>query len=114
MADQIQAYPREQMWLWKPTHPRVETMKVAVMGCVVNGPGESTHSNIGISRPGPFEEAKAPVYVDARLATTLKGDRIVAEFLDILNTYVDSHYATHYAEVGERAAARAVPAPAPL
>ena len=77
---------------WKATHPGVETMKVAVMGCVVNGPGESKHSNIGISLPGTFEEPKAPVYVDGRLALTLKGDRIVAEFLEILNQYVDTHY----------------------
>jgi (E)-4-hydroxy-3-methylbut-2-enyl-diphosphate synthase len=88
------------------------------MGCVVNGPGESKHSNIGISLPGTFEEPKAPVYVDGRLTTTLKGDRIVAEFLEILNTYVDSHYAgqyaTHSLEVSEPAAAHAVPAPAPL
>jgi (E)-4-hydroxy-3-methylbut-2-enyl-diphosphate synthase len=93
MADQIQTYLREQMPKWKATHPGVEVMKVAVMGCVVNGPGESKHSNIGISLPGTFEEPKAPVYVDGRLMTTLKGDRIVAEFLDILNEYVDSHYA---------------------
>ena len=99
---------------WKATHPGVETMKVAVMGCVVNGPGESKHSNIGISLPGTFEEPKAPIYVDGRLMTTLKGDRIVAEFLEILNTYVDTHYATHYAEAGEPAAARGVPAPASL
>ena len=64
-------------------------MKVAVMGCVVNGPGESKHSNIGISLPGTFEEPKAPVYVDGRLMTTLKGDRIVAEFIGILNDYVE-------------------------
>ncbi len=64
--------------MWKATHPGVEAMKVAVMGCVVNGPGESKHSNIGISLPGTFEEPKAPVYVDGRLMTTLKGDRIVA------------------------------------
>jgi (E)-4-hydroxy-3-methylbut-2-enyl-diphosphate synthase len=89
-------------------------MRVAVMGCVVNGPGESKHSNIGISLPGTFEEPKAPVYVDGRLMTTLKGDRIVAEFLEILNTYVDSHYATHCPEAGEPAVAPAVPAPAPL
>jgi (E)-4-hydroxy-3-methylbut-2-enyl-diphosphate synthase len=94
MADQIQTYLREQMPQWKTTHPGVETMKVAVMGCVVNGPGESKHSNIGISLPGTFEEPKAPVYVDGRLMTTLKGDRIVAEFLDILNEYVETHYAT--------------------
>src|SRR5450631_2813050 len=93
MADQIQTYLREQMPIWKATHPGVETMKVAVMGCVVNGPGESKHSNIGISLPGTSEELKAPVYVDGHLMTTLKGDRIVAEFLEILNTYVDTHYA---------------------
>jgi (E)-4-hydroxy-3-methylbut-2-enyl-diphosphate synthase len=92
MADQIQTYLRDQMPQWKPRHPGVETMTVAVMGCVVNGPGESKHSNIGISLPGTFEEPKAPVYVDGRLLTTLKGDRIVAEFIDILNGYVSTHY----------------------
>ncbi len=94
MADQIQTYLREQMPKWKASHPGVETMKVAVMGCIVNGPGESKHSNIGISLPGTFEEPKAPVYVDGRLMLTLKGDRIVAEFIDILNEYVASHYAS--------------------
>ena len=93
MADQIQTYLRDEMPKWKATHPGVETMKVAVMGCVVNGPGESKHSNIGISLPGTFEEPKAPVFVDGRLMTTLKGDRIVAEFIGILNDYVSSHYA---------------------
>ncbi|HKD83194.1 MAG TPA: flavodoxin-dependent (E)-4-hydroxy-3-methylbut-2-enyl-diphosphate synthase, partial [Terriglobales bacterium] len=93
MAEQIQAYLREQMPVWKTRHAGVEEMKVAVMGCVVNGPGESKHSNLGISLPGTFEEPKAPVYVDGRLMTTLKGDRIVAEFIQILNDYVDSHYA---------------------
>jgi (E)-4-hydroxy-3-methylbut-2-enyl-diphosphate synthase len=93
MADQIQTYLRDEMPKWKATHPGVETMKVAVMGCVVNGPGESKHSNIGISLPGTFEEPKAPVFVDGRLMTTLKGDRIVAEFIGILNDYVTSHYA---------------------
>ena len=93
MADQIQTYLRDEMPKWKATHPGVETMKVAVMGCVVNGPGESKHSNIGISLPGTFEEPKAPVYVDGRLMTTLKGDRIVPEFIGILNKYVTSHYA---------------------
>ncbi len=92
MADQIQTYLRTQMPVWKPSHPGVEAMKVAVMGCVVNGPGESKHSNLGISLPGTFEEPKAPVYVDGRLLTTLKGDRIVAEFIDILNDYVATHY----------------------
>jgi (E)-4-hydroxy-3-methylbut-2-enyl-diphosphate synthase len=94
MADEIQTYLRTQMPLWKSTHAGVETMKVAVMGCVVNGPGESKHSNIGISLPGTFEEPKAPVYVDGRLMTTLKGERIVAEFIDILNDYVATHYAS--------------------
>ena len=93
MADQIQTYLRDQMPKWKPDHPGVETMTVAVMGCVVNGPGESKHSNIGISLPGTSEEPKAPVYVDGRLLTTLKGERIVAEFIDILNRYVSTHYA---------------------
>jgi (E)-4-hydroxy-3-methylbut-2-enyl-diphosphate synthase len=93
MADQIQTYLRDQMPKWKSGHPGVETMKVAVMGCVVNGPGESKHSNLGISLPGTFEEPKAPVYVDGRLLKTLKGDRIVAEFIDILNEYVTTHYA---------------------
>jgi (E)-4-hydroxy-3-methylbut-2-enyl-diphosphate synthase len=92
MADQIQTYLREQMPKWKENHPGVETMKVAVMGCVVNGPGESKHSHIGISLPGTFEEPKAPVYVDGRLTVTLKGDHIVAEFIAILNAYVASHY----------------------
>ncbi len=92
MADEIQTYLRTQMPLWKAGYPGVESMTVAVMGCVVNGPGESKHSNIGISLPGTFEEPKAPVYVDGRLMTTLKGDRIVAEFIEILNNYVHSHY----------------------
>jgi (E)-4-hydroxy-3-methylbut-2-enyl-diphosphate synthase len=95
MADQIQTYLRDQMPGWKASHPGVEAMKVAVMGCVVNGPGESKHSNIGISLPGTFEEPTAPVYVDGRLMTTLRGDRIVAEFIDILNHYVSSHYSAY-------------------
>jgi (E)-4-hydroxy-3-methylbut-2-enyl-diphosphate synthase len=93
MADQIQNYLRTQMPEWKASYPGVEEMKVAVMGCVVNGPGESKHSNIGISLPGTFEEPVAPVYVDGRLMTTLRGDAIVAEFIGILNQYVESHYA---------------------
>jgi len=92
MASDIQGYLREQMPVWKSSHPGVETMKVAVMGCVVNGPGESKHANIGISLPGTAEEPKAPVYVDGRLLTTLKGDGIVPQFLEILNEYVASHY----------------------
>jgi (E)-4-hydroxy-3-methylbut-2-enyl-diphosphate synthase len=93
MAEQIQSYLRQQMPLWKQRYSGIEEMKVAVMGCVVNGPGESKHAHIGISLPGTFEEPKAPVFVDGRLLTTLKGDRIVAEFIDILNEYVESHYA---------------------
>ncbi|HZP24401.1 MAG TPA: flavodoxin-dependent (E)-4-hydroxy-3-methylbut-2-enyl-diphosphate synthase [Terriglobales bacterium] len=93
MAEQIQSYLRQQMPVWKQRHPGVEELKVAVMGCVVNGPGESKHSHIGISLPGTFEEPKAPVFVDGRLMTTLRGDKIVAEFISILNDYVESHYA---------------------
>jgi len=93
MAEQIQTYLREQMPVWKQSYAGVEEMKVAVMGCVVNGPGESKHANLGISLPGTFEEPKAPVYVDGRLFTTLKGDKIVDEFMKILDEYVDSHYA---------------------
>jgi len=93
LASDIQGYLREQMPVWKATRPGVETMKVAVMGCVVNGPGESKHANIGISLPGTFEEPKAPVYVDGRLFTTLRGDDIAVQFQKILNEYVESHYA---------------------
>src|SRR5271163_2692724 len=101
MAEQIQTYLREQMPAWKGRYVGVEEMKLAVMGCVVNGPGESKHANIGISLPGTFEEPKAPVYVDGRLFTTLKGDRIVAEFIEILDEYVDSHYAAREAASAE-------------
>ncbi len=92
MAEDIQGYLREQMPVWRERYPGVVDMKVAVMGCVVNGPGESKHANIGISLPGTFEEPKAPVYVDGALYTTLKGDRIVAEFLEILEGYVARTY----------------------
>jgi len=92
MAEDIQTYLREQMPVWKQSRPGVETMHVAVMGCVVNGPGESKHANIGISLPGTFEEPKAPVYVDGKLVTTLKGDHIVQEFLVILEEYVARTY----------------------
>lgn len=98
MADQIQTYLREQMPVWKGKYTGVEEMKVAVMGCVVNGPGESKHSNIGISLPGTFEEPVAPVYVDGKLSITLRGDRIVPEFIEILNKYVDRRYAERVAE----------------
>ena len=92
MAEDIQTYIREQMPVWRERHPGVEELKVAVMGCVVNGPGESKHANIGISLPGTFEEPKAPVYVDGKLLTTLRGDAIVAEFLRILEDYVERRY----------------------
>jgi (E)-4-hydroxy-3-methylbut-2-enyl-diphosphate synthase len=92
MAEQIQGYLRTSMPVWKDKYPGIEELKVAVMGCVVNGPGESKHANIGISLPGTFEEPKAPVFVDGRLMTTLKGDHIVAEFFDILNEYVETRY----------------------
>jgi (E)-4-hydroxy-3-methylbut-2-enyl-diphosphate synthase len=92
MAEDIQGYIAERMPDWREKHPGVEEMRVAVMGCVVNGPGESKHANIGISLPGTFEDPKAPVYVDGKLSTTLKGDRIVPEFLSILERYVASHY----------------------
>jgi (E)-4-hydroxy-3-methylbut-2-enyl-diphosphate synthase len=92
MAERIGVYLRERMPVWKTERPGVETMTVAVMGCVVNGPGESKHANIGISLPGTFEEPKAPIFVDGRLHVTLKGDRIVPEFLAILEEYVATHY----------------------
>ena len=93
MADQIQNYLRAQMPVWKEKYTGVEEMKVAVMGCIVNGPGESKHANIGISLPGTFEDPVAPVYVDGKLKVTLRGDNIVREFIDILNSYVDGKYA---------------------
>ncbi len=92
LAEQVQNYLVEAMPEWKKTYPGVEEMKLAVMGCIVNGPGESKHANIGISLPGTFEEPKAPVYIDGKLAMTLKGDHIVDEFKVILDDYVKSHY----------------------
>ena len=92
MAEDIQTNLREQMPVWRETRPGVEELRVAVMGCVVNGPGESKHANIGISLPGTFEEPKAPVYVDGKLLVTLKGERIVPEFLEILERYVEENY----------------------
>jgi (E)-4-hydroxy-3-methylbut-2-enyl-diphosphate synthase len=92
MAEDIQTYLRDQMPAWREQYPGVIDMKVAVMGCVVNGPGESKHANIGISLPGTFEEPKAPVYVDGKLMVTLKGETIVPEFLKILDDYVEKTY----------------------
>ncbi len=92
MAEQIQLHIREKMPEWRGVYPGVEELRVAVMGCVVNGPGESKHADIGISLPGSFEEPKAPVYVDGRLFTTLRGEGLVREFLGILDDYVDRKY----------------------
>ena len=99
MAEQIQSYLRTSMPAWKQRYPGVEEMKLAVMGCVVNGPGESKHANIGISLPGTFEEPKAPVFVDGRLMTTLRGDHIVKEFIRILDEYVEARYGAASASV---------------
>jgi (E)-4-hydroxy-3-methylbut-2-enyl-diphosphate synthase len=99
LAERIQSYLVEQMPEWKKQYPGVEELKLAVMGCIVNGPGESKHANIGISLPGTFEEPKAPVYVDGKLFTTLKGDRIVEEFQVILDEYVAKRYAHQLLEV---------------
>ncbi len=92
MAEDIQTHLRERMTAWRERYPGVETLRVAVMGCVVNGPGESKHADIGISLPGTSEEPKAPVYVDGKLKVTLKGDSIVADFLTILEEYVEARY----------------------
>ena len=92
MAQDIEAYIRSRMPEWSSVHPGVETMNVAVMGCVVNGPGESRHSDIGISLPGSFEEPSAPVYVDGEHHMTLRGDGIVAEFIALLESYVARRY----------------------
>ena len=94
MAEQIQTYLRDaDAACGRHRYPGVEELKVAVMGCVVNGPGESKHADIGISLPGTFEEPKAPVFVDGALKLTLKGDTIVADFLKILDDYVEKRYA---------------------
>jgi (E)-4-hydroxy-3-methylbut-2-enyl-diphosphate synthase len=92
LAQQIQAHLRESMPIWRQKYPGVEELKLAVMGCVVNGPGESKHANIGISLPGTFEDPVAPVYVDGRLLLTLRGDHIVQEFTKILDEYVVNRY----------------------
>jgi (E)-4-hydroxy-3-methylbut-2-enyl-diphosphate synthase len=94
LTQDIQAYVRDSMPLWRERYPGVEELKLAVMGCVVNGPGESKHANIGISLPGTFEDPKAPVFVDGRLMTTLRGDDIVNDFKKILDDYVAARYGT--------------------
>ncbi len=93
LAQDVQQHIQERMPEWRRLYPGVENLRVAVMGCVVNGPGESKHAHIGISLPGTFEEPKAPVYVDGRLFTTLRGDHIAAEFTRILEDYVASRFA---------------------
>jgi len=102
MAEQIQAYLREQRPVWKERYPGSEELHVAVMGCVVNGPGESKHADIGISLPGTAEEPRAPVYVDGALKLTLKGDAIVAEFLKILAEYVEARYGAGTHAIADR------------
>jgi (E)-4-hydroxy-3-methylbut-2-enyl-diphosphate synthase len=94
MAQQIQQHLKDRMPEWQETHPGVEEMRVAVMGCVVNGPGESKHADIGISLPGTFEDPVAPVFIDGRLDRTLRGEGLVREFIDILEGYVDRRYPT--------------------
>jgi (E)-4-hydroxy-3-methylbut-2-enyl-diphosphate synthase len=92
LAQDIQAYLREQMPEWRTRFPGVETMQVAVMGCVVNGPGESKHANIGISLPGNDERPSAPVYVDGEKVATLKGDGIAEQFKRMVDDYIETHY----------------------
>ena len=104
LADKIQTYLRAQMPLWRERYPGVEEMRVAVMGCVVNGPGESKHADIGISLPGTNEVPVAPVYVDGEKTVTLKGKRIAEEFQAIVDNYVANRY-------GERSGGREVPDP---
>jgi (E)-4-hydroxy-3-methylbut-2-enyl-diphosphate synthase len=100
MARDIQAYLHDQMPIWRETHPGVEDLRVAVMGCVVNGPGESKHADIGISLPGTFEEPVAPVFVDGALDRTLRGDAIVPEFLAMLDAYIERRFPSVAAPVG--------------
>ncbi|GAC1672032.1 MAG: flavodoxin-dependent (E)-4-hydroxy-3-methylbut-2-enyl-diphosphate synthase [Candidatus Limnocylindrales bacterium] len=92
MAQQIQGHLKARMPEWQQTHPGVEEMRVAVMGCVVNGPGESKHADIGISLPGTFEDPVAPVFIDGKLDRTLRGEGLVAEFIAILEDYVARRY----------------------
>ena len=94
MAEDIQNYIREQMPAWRERYSGVEELKVAVMGCVVNGPGESKQANLGISLPGTGEDPRAPVYVDGRMFKTLQGQTIVPDFIRILDEYIESHYAS--------------------
>ena len=110
MAQEIQAYLKDQMPAWQAHHPGVEEMRVAVMGCVVNGPGESKHADIGISLPGTFEEPVAPVFIDGRLDRTLRGDGLVEEFKRILDDYVERRFP----EAGQAAWPELRPQPPPV
>lgn len=98
LAKDIDDFLRERMPAWKETYPGVENLKVAVMGCIVNGPGESKHADIGISLPGTGEAPAAPVYVDGEKSTTLRGDNIVAQFRGLVETYIEKRFATHASE----------------
>jgi (E)-4-hydroxy-3-methylbut-2-enyl-diphosphate synthase len=93
LADNIQAYVRSQMPIWRDKYEGVEDMNLAVMGCVVNGPGESKHADIGISLPGTGEAPSAPVFIDGKKAMTLKGDNIAGEFRKIVDNYIETRYA---------------------
>jgi (E)-4-hydroxy-3-methylbut-2-enyl-diphosphate synthase len=99
LADNIQTFLRDQMPEWKKTYPGVEAMNVAVMGCIVNGPGESKHANIGISLPGTGESPAAPVFVDGAKFATLRGERIVEEFQEIVLNYVKKNYSKEYVQI---------------
>lgn len=97
LAEKVQKHLQERMPVWRSQYPGVEELKVAVMGCVVNGPGESKHADIGISLPGTFEEPKAPVYIDGQLYTTLRGEGVAEEFTRILDEYVARRYGLPHA-----------------
>jgi (E)-4-hydroxy-3-methylbut-2-enyl-diphosphate synthase len=107
MARDIEGYLKERMPAWRESHPGVEELTVAVMGCVVNGPGESKHADIGISLPGTFEEPVAPVFVDGRLHDTFRGDDIVGRFIDLLEQYVERRFPAPVSGVAAGAAAEA-------
>jgi (E)-4-hydroxy-3-methylbut-2-enyl-diphosphate synthase len=98
LANNIQSHLRERMPQWREHYPGVEAMSVAVMGCVVNGPGESKHANIGISLPGTGEVPSAPVFVDGEKSVTLRGDNIAAEFTALVDAYVERRYGTGQAQ----------------
>jgi (E)-4-hydroxy-3-methylbut-2-enyl-diphosphate synthase len=99
LAGSIQSYLRNQMKVWRESYPGVEDMRVAVMGCVVNGPGESRHANIGISLPGTGEKPVAPVFIDGERAVTLKGERIAEEFQNLVEQYVKRRFGDSVANV---------------